>query len=273
MRVRKSDRVRQVVVIMSVVLAIVGSAIGSGAFGGTPIAEAAGGALAADATLLAPGAGAFQIWSVVYLGLLAYAVHQALPKQAARDRHRRVGWWAAASMLLNAAWILSIQAGLLALSVPVIVALVAVLVVTVLRLGPADGWPDRLIGDGTFGLYLGWVTIATVANATALLQQTGFAGFGVTSAAWAVLVLLVAAAIGVGTAAGDDARFAPAIALAWGLGWIAVARAAGEPQSAVVAVAASVAAVVVLLAPVVLRTRGAAAPSDRGTGSTHPQTR
>ena len=169
--VQVKDRVRQVVVIVSMVLALVGSAIGSGAFGGVAIQDASGGALSADSTLLAPGTSAFSIWSVIYTGLLAYAVFQALPKQAARDRHRRIGWLAAASLLLNAAWILSVQAGLLALSVPVIAALLVVLVAIVLRLGRAGGLVDRVVVDGVFGLYLGWVAIATVANVAAVLQQ------------------------------------------------------------------------------------------------------
>ena len=255
MATTRQDRVRSGVVTASVVLAIVGSAIGSGAFGGTPIQDAAGGALAADATLLAPGTGAFQIWSVVYLGLIAYAVLQALPSRRTSARHRRIGWLAAASMLLNAAWILSIQAGLLALSVPVIAALLAVLVAIVLRLGPAEGVVERVIGDGTFGLYLGWVTIATVANVTALLQQGGFTGFGLAPVGWAVAVLVVAVLIGVGTALRDGGRVAPAFALAWGLAWIAIARSAAEPQSAPVAVAAAVAALVVVLVPVAMRLR------------------
>lgn len=249
------DRARIVVVIVSVVLAIVGSAIGSGAFGGTAIQDAAGGTLAADATVLAPGTGAFQIWSVVYLGLVAYAVLQALPSRRTAERHRRIGWLAAASMLLNAAWILSIQAGLLLLSVPVIVALLAVLIAIVLRLGRAEGIAERVIGDGTFGLYLGWVTIATVANVTALLQQAGFTGFGLAPVGWAVAVLLVAVLLGVGTALRDGARIAPALALAWGLAWIAIARSTAEPQSGPIAVAAAVAAVVVLLVPVAMRLR------------------
>ncbi|MFD1721896.1 tryptophan-rich sensory protein [Amnibacterium endophyticum] len=263
MDVRMSDRTRQAVVAVSTVLALALAAIGSGAFIGTPIQDAAGGALDADSTLLAPGRGAFQIWGVIYLGLVAYGLYQALPGQAARERHRRIGWWAAASMLLNAAWILVVQAGLLALSVPVIALLLAVLVVIVLRLGPPASIVDRVVGDGTFGLYLGWVTIATVANVTALLQYRGFAGFGLAPEAWALVVLLVAAAIGVGTAVRDGARFTPAIALAWGLAWIAVARSTAEPQSAPVAVAAGVAAAVVLLAPIVLRLRRATARSRR----------
>ena len=263
----RSDRVRQVVVVVSVVLAIVGAAVGSGAFGGTPIQDAAGGALAADATLLAPGTGAFQIWSVIYLGLIGYAVLQALPSQAPRARHRRVGWLAAASMLLNAAWILSIQAGLLALSVPVIVALLAVLVAIVLRLGPAKGWADRVLGDGAFGLYLGWVTIATVANVTALLQQAGFTGLGLAPEGWAIAVLVAATLIGVGTATRDGARFGPALSLAWGLAWIAVARASGAPESAPITIAAAAAAVVVLAAPAILRTRPAAPALQRTRAS------
>jgi hypothetical protein len=258
----RHDGVRVVVVIVSMVLAIVGSAFGSGAFGGQPIQQASGGALAADSTLLAPGVGAFQIWSVIYLGLAAYAVLQALPSRRASARHRRIGWLAAASMLLNAAWIISVQLDLLdlldllVLSVPVIVALLAVLIAIVLRLGPVDGPAERIVTDGTFGIYLGWVTIATVANVTAVLKAAGFSGLELPADGWAVAVLVVAAAIGVLTAARDGARVSPALALAWGLAWIAVARSAAAPESAPVAVAAAVAAVVVLAAPLALRFRG-----------------
>ena len=68
------DLARQLTVAASAVLAVIGSFIGSGAAGGQPVQDAAGGALAADATLIAPGAGAFGIWTVIYLGLLAYAM-------------------------------------------------------------------------------------------------------------------------------------------------------------------------------------------------------
>lgn len=266
-QVTARDRVRQVVVVVSVVLALAGSAIGSGAFGGTKIKDAAGGALAADATLLAPGTGAFQIWSVIYLGLIAYAVFQALSRQAARPLHRRIGGLSAASMLVNAAWILSIQAGLLLLSVPVIAALLVVLVLIVRglaaarRAGEERGLADTLIVDATLGLYLGWVTIATVANVTAALQQAGFDGFGVPGAVWAVVVLAISALLGVLGALGDDARIAPALALAWGLVWITIARATGEPASVPTAVAAAIAAAVVLAVPLVLRLRRRTRPS------------
>lgn len=72
-------------------------------------------------------------------------------------RHRSIAGLAAASAVLNAAWLLVTQVGWLWLSVAVIVALVVVLGTLVRRLTelPASGWVERVIVDGTFGLYLG----------------------------------------------------------------------------------------------------------------------
>lgn len=249
------DTVRQLAVAVSAVLAIVGSFIGSGAAGGTPIQEAAGGALSAAATLIAPGAPAFSIWSVIYLGLIAYAVWQLLPPQRTAQRHRALGYWVAASLLLNAAWVLSIQFDLLWLSVPVIAALLAVLTrafVLCLRLRPT-GAIDALLTDGTIGLYLGWVCIATAANVSAVLVAAGFTGFGIPEAVWAVAVVAVAGAVGVLLALRGHGRIAPALSLSWGLAWVAVARLTGDLLSMPTAIAAVVAVVAVLGVTIVAR--------------------
>src|SRR5690606_37209918 len=71
-----TDRLRQVIVSISAAVAVLGALIGSGVFGGEPMPEASGGAFAADATPIAPGGPAFSIWSVIYAGLVAYAVWQ-----------------------------------------------------------------------------------------------------------------------------------------------------------------------------------------------------
>src|SRR5690554_5378873 len=103
------DTVRQIVVLLSALIAVVGAFVGSGAAGGTPIQDAAGGALSADATPIAPAGPAFAIWSVIYLGLIAYAVWQLLPRNKRDPRQRLLGYPIAASLILNAAWILSVQ--------------------------------------------------------------------------------------------------------------------------------------------------------------------
>lgn len=241
--------------IVATVVALVGAVVGSGFAGGRPIPQAAGGALGPDATLVAPAGPAFAIWSVIYLGLVGYAIWQALPSQASRARQRSAGYWMIGSLLLNAAWILCVQAGLLALSVPVIVLLLVVLVVAFVRLcrDPGGTNADAVLLDGTVGLYLGWVMVATAADIAAALVAAGFTGFGISPHIWAMAVIVLLAAVACALAVWDRGRLTPALASAWGLVWIAVSRLTGGLPSAVVAVTALAAGVLIVLVAVAVR--------------------
>jgi hypothetical protein len=246
---------RPAIVAASAVVAVVGSFIGSGAAGGTEIQKASGGALAADATLLAPAGPAFSIWSVIYLGLLAYAVWQFLPQQRQQLRPQRLGYPVALSLLLNAAWILSIQFDQLWLSVPVIVALLLVLlwVFAILRKNRPTSTVDAIVTDGSLGLYLGWVCVATGANIAAWSVAMGWSGFGISGTVWALGTLVGIVIIGLLLAVFGKGRLAPAASFAWGLSWLAVARISGDLQSIPVAVAGLIGATLVLLVTITLR--------------------
>lgn len=242
-----TDRARQVVVTLAEVFCVVGTLVGVGVLG-TRVEESSGGALAADATLLAPAGPAFSIWSVIYLGLAAYTVWQWLPARAADPRLRATGWLAALSMVLNAGWLLVTQQGWIWPSVLVILALLGTLVALVSRLQarPATGAAERVVVDGTFGLYLGWVAVATFANVAAALATASVeASTGVVEAAAVVGVVLVVV-LGAALARGLGGRLTVAAATAWGLAWVVVGRTADEPRSTAVAVAAGLAAVAVL---------------------------
>lgn len=244
-----SDRIRQIVVTASAVFMVIGTLFGIGLIG-TRVEDSAGGSLSATATLLAPAVRAFSIWSVIYLGLIAYVVWQWLPANRSAPRARRIGGLAALSMVLNGVWLLVTQAGWLWVSVVVILALVATLGELMRRLGPpthADA-TEKLLVDGTFGLYTGWVAVATVANITATLVASGVRPGMEVAEVLAVVVLAVAALVGVGLALALDGRIGIAAAMAWGLGWIAVGRLAGEPPSDLVGVVAAVAAAVIVAA-------------------------
>ncbi|UOQ88777.1 tryptophan-rich sensory protein [Agromyces endophyticus] len=249
------DGARQLVVLISSVLAVIAAFIGSGVVVGTPIQDAAGGSLDADSTLIAPATGAFRIWSVIYVGMLAYAIWQALPAQRHDERQRRLGWWVTASLVLNAAWIFSVQLDLLVLSLPIIVAILVVLcrLFVLLRSIPPKNRVEAVVADGSIGLYLGWIVIATAANATAVLVAAGFDGFGLAPEIWAVAVLSVAAGVGVALAIRGGGRIAPALSLSWGLCWVAVARLADAPHSVTTGIAALIAAGVVITATVIAR--------------------
>ena len=244
-----ADRARQVGVTLAEIFCVVGTLVGVGVIG-TRVEESSGGALAADATLIAPAGPAFSIWTPIYLGLAAYTVWQWLPQQAAEPRHRAIGWLVAASMVFNAAWLLVTQQGWLWASVVVILALALSLGLLVVRLQqhPSYGYGETVVVDGTFGLYLGWVAVATCANITTTLIESGVDPGGPVAEVLALVVLAVAAGLGVLFARRLGGRWAVAVAMAWGLGWIAYGRALDEPRSLLVGLGAVVAALVVLSA-------------------------
>ena len=250
------DLVRQIAVISALVFMLIAAMVGVGVFGGTPIAEAQGGALSASATLLAPATPAFSIWSVIYTGLAAYTIWQALPAQRPSTRQRAMGWWIALSMVLNGLWIVTVQFWTIWGTTIVIFVLLAALCVTFQRAVatrmPRAGITDSLLIDGVTGLHLGWVAVASVANVAAWLTAVGPTDWADHAQAWGLAVIVVVAIIGLAVAWASGWRIAPGLALAWGLVWIAVGRLADQPRSEAIGIAAIVAAVAVLGTPLAI---------------------
>lgn len=240
----RADRRRQLWVTASFVLGVVGVLFGIGVLG-TRVEESQGGDLAADATLLAPAQPAFSIWTLVYLGLTAYTIYQWLPAQATDRRHRDIGWLAGVSLLLNAAWLLVTQQGWIWVSVGVILVLAGVLVRLVFRLHvtPSYGVAEAVCVDVTFGLYLGWVLAAAGANIGAALASSD----ATPNRATALVLIAVVTVVGGALLRLFSGRLSIAVALAWGLFWIAFGRLAGQPADAVVGTVAALCAVLVLM--------------------------
>jgi len=255
------DIMRQSTIIAAAVFMIIGAAVGGGAFGGESVTELQNGALSAEGSYLAPAGPAFGIWTLIYLGLTAYTVWQALPAQRDSSRQRAIGWWVAGSMVLNGLWLVTARYLNLVATVIVIAALLAVLARIIVLLGRdrASGLVDLTLFDGVMGLHFGWVTIATVANTAAWLTQTVPAGLGEQADAWGVAVLVVVAVIGAASAL-VTRRLAPALATSWGLVWAAIGRLSGEPESTPIGITALIVAAVILVAGVIglLRARRAA---------------
>lgn len=239
----RSDRLRQLWVTACAVAGFVGVLFGIGVLG-TRVEESSGGNLADDATLLAPHGPAFSIWTLIYLLLAAYVIHQWLPDQASADRHRRIGWLAGWSLLLNAGWLLVTQAGWIWASLVLILALLAVLVriLLLLHATPSASAAERIVVDVTFGLYLGWVLAATGANVGAALASSDLGPGRWTSVAL-ILAVTVAGAVLLRRL---DGRISIAVALTWGLFWIAWGRLFDEPADSAVGATAGVCALIIL---------------------------
>ncbi|MCS6994958.1 MAG: tryptophan-rich sensory protein [Anaerolineales bacterium] len=142
-----------------------------------------------------PAGYVFSIWGLIYIGWIAFAVYQALPAQRANPRLQKLGYWFALSGVFNSLWLLCWHYNLFGLSVLVMLALLATLIVSYLRLdvgravvSPAERW----CVDTPFSIYLGWITVATVANVTDWLYFVQWSGWGIAAPTWAVIMLVVA---------------------------------------------------------------------------------
>lgn len=149
--------------------------------------------------LFAPAGLTFSIWGLIYLSLAAFSVYQFdFKKQdmepALLDRVRAIF---VASSLANIAWIFSWHYGNIALSVFLMLALLLSLIFIHLTLDKVRlSRTGRIFYRLPFSLYFGWITVATVANITAFLVRAGWDRFGWTEQAWAIIILLIAMAIG-----------------------------------------------------------------------------
>lgn len=223
--------------------------LASGTVFGLAVSDSADGWLASDATTAAPAAPAFAIWFPIYLGLAGYLVWQWLPANRGQQLHRRVRGWAVASMALNALWLQMVQLDQLGLSLIVMLLLAAVLT-TVIRVVSSQvlySATDRWITRATFGIYLGWIVLAAIANLVAWLGSLGNEMVNeVLKVCTALVILLAGLAVCALTFKNPMGIYVNAGSL-WAVAWIAVARFTGPLQSASVALCASIAAALMLI--------------------------
>lgn len=140
----------------------------------------------------------FSIWGVIYLLLLGFTLYQALPSQRENPRLRRIGYLPALAGVLNSAWIFLWHYNLFEWTVPVMAGLLLTLIAIYLRLDigrAATTIREKWLVNIPFSVYLGWITIATIANVTALLYYLNWDGFGISPEVWTVVILLIGAAI------------------------------------------------------------------------------
>jgi hypothetical protein len=147
-----------------------------------------------------PAGYVFSIWGLIYVGLIAFAIYQALPAQRENPRLRATGWWVALGGVANSAWIFLWHYEQFPLTIFAMLVLLATLIVTYLRLGiggtsvsPAETWAVRV----PISVYLGWITVATVANVTSLLDYLKWDGFGIAPETWMLIILAAVLVIAV----------------------------------------------------------------------------
>jgi hypothetical protein len=146
-----------------------------------------------------PAGYVFAIWGIIYIGWIAFVIFQFRASQKESPRLRRLGYLFALSNLANAAWLFAWHYNQFGLSVIIILTLLGLLIASYLRLdvnGEVVSRTERWSVDIPFSIYLGWITVATVANITDLLYLVEWNGFGISAPIWAVIMIIVASVLG-----------------------------------------------------------------------------
>jgi hypothetical protein len=152
----------------------------------------------ANPTLITPAGYVFSIWGVIYILLGAFVIYQALPSQKGKDYHGKIGWLFVLSCAANIAWLFLWQFQYIIYSVVLMLILLASLLMIYLRLDIGISMPERnerLAIHLPFSVYLGWITVATLANISAAFVSVGQTQLLLGETNWAVFVLIVAVII------------------------------------------------------------------------------
>lgn len=142
--------------------------------------------------LFAPAGLTFSIWGLIYLLLAAYLVYQLFSKKINSKLSNQVNTLFTISSFVNSAWIFAWHYKIIWLTV----LLMLILLFTLIKISNALNKEkldtvEKLLYKIPFGVYFGWITVATIANITGFLVSIGWNGFGLSEIVWMVLVLLV----------------------------------------------------------------------------------
>jgi hypothetical protein len=167
-----------------------------------------------------PSGYAFSIWSLIYLGLLAFSTMGIFGAERSQARVQRLLPWYLINAAGNAGWILAWHYRYVALSVAIMLLILLTLIVmtAILRREPPATLAEFWSIDAPMRLYFGWITAATLVNLATLFYDWQAYPLGMDMAQWALVSVIVATAIYVWMAA----RTADGVYCGVGI-WVAVA--------------------------------------------------
>lgn len=150
-------------------------------------------------SLFTPAGFTFSIWGVIYLALLVFVIYQALPAQRGNAAIARISSLFQINCAANATWLFVWHYDLFNLSLLVmLVMLVTLALIYRSLLGHLEGAPisQHLALHLPFSLYTGWITLATIANFSAVQTGNGWDNVVMTAISWTLLKIALAGAIG-----------------------------------------------------------------------------
>lgn len=155
--------------------------------------------------LFAPAGLTFSIWGLIYLLLAGYTLYQCGFFQGNSNTVKvelldKIGMIFSISSVANAAWIFSWHYHKIPLSMFLMVVILVCLILINQIIHNEDlSAKEKFFIRLPFSVYFGWITVATIANATAFLVSIGWNGFGIPEPTLAVIMITVGMMIGIAT--------------------------------------------------------------------------
>jgi hypothetical protein len=150
-------------------------------------------------TLITPADYAFSIWGLIYLTLGFYAYHQAFRAPANEKIYDKIAPWLMVSFAATCAWLPAFQYELISLSVLIMLIILGSLVQLSIMLSNERGL-DKLSKAWLrvpFGLYLGWISVATIVNISVMAKYSGWYLLGWSEQSWLLVMTTVGFALAV----------------------------------------------------------------------------
>ena len=211
----------------------------------------------ANPTLITPAGYVFSIWGVIYILLGIFVVFQALPSQQGQAFQKKIGWLFALTSLLNIVWLFLWQYEYLVFSVVLMFLLLATLILIYLRLDIGRSkvtTREKLAVNLPFSVYLGWITIASIANVAVTLVSINWDGFGISTETWATLIIVVALLITILVAA-TRRDIAYSLVIIWALIGIAVKQTGNQTIVTLTEISAVIIALALIASIIIHRLR------------------
>lgn len=144
--------------------------------------------------LFTPAGYVFSIWSLIYASLIAFSLYQLRPTLISESTLNRLRTLTLGNFILNSLWILAWQYQYLVISLLIMAGLLVSLIaiykeVTLLI---AHKKYSKLWLKAPFSLYLGWICVATIANASVVLYDLNWNQFGMSALFWTIVMIGVA---------------------------------------------------------------------------------
>ncbi|MBP9758914.1 tryptophan-rich sensory protein [Candidatus Dojkabacteria bacterium] len=146
-----------------------------------------------------PAGYAFSIWGLIYLALLVYAIVPLLSEKLNSELIKKTFNWFVLSSSANILWIFAWHYKLIEVTVilmlVILVSLIKIYKISVLET-QMKSLRDKMVLQFPFSLYLGWISVATIANITIFLYSVNWDGLGISGQTWSAILISIASILG-----------------------------------------------------------------------------